>query len=579
MLEPRIIGEIGAAIRAASASTDAKFLKIGQRLETSVEILGRLAGTFEDLSGELRSENLQRATDDLARAASQVAAVGRAHCSEQVLLAQLTKLTLAIESRMAHMRKAVKGVDILAVNARIVAAGIGDAGADFVSFANDIRRTLKLAEASLAEFSRELARMGAQLAAATAAQLAFDERQSETVRCIPARLATSIESIAAHRARAAAAASIVCERSQDVGRRLGSAVIALQIGDVTRQRTEHVVVALGLLGEIAAPEQDADGDWCDLSPNQRESLFSLGCRLQSAQLADTVQEFDRELQQILGVLKGLAGDAREIRRLSNDAYGADGDRRGSFLGALEEEVRQALDLLKDFAIARGEADRVGVSVSDAAAGLTGHIATVRSLEADIRIMGLNTTLKSARLAERGLPLRVIAQELRSYANQIAVEAGAVLAEVENISATARPLSGQMRDRNRGDAAAVAEIMSDAVARLGVAGGSLAEALATLEQDGDAVGKLLDETVAFVAGDREIGAAMRQAAGDLGAIAPPVSPDAVDAAHGARMLTLIEHGYTMASEREIHARIADGARAIGSPPPPAVDEAALEDILF
>ncbi len=585
MLEPLVIDEIGVAIRSASASTEAKFVKIGQRLESSVEILGKVAATFENLSGELKSENLQRATDDLSRAASQVVAIGRAHNGEQTLLTQLTKLTAAIEGRMSHMSKAVKGVDILAVNAKIVAAGIGDAGADFVSFANDIRRTLKLAETSLAHFSHELAGMAAQLAAATAAQLAFDERQGETVRRIPARLAASIDAIAAHRARAAAAAAIVSERSQDVGRRVGSAVIALQIGDVTRQRTEHVDAALGLLAEIVASAgsaRDRDGDWSALSPGQRESLLALGCRLQSAQLADTVQELDRELHQILSVLKGLAGDAREIRRLSNDAYGAADDRRGGFLGALEEEVRQTHELLEDFGNARIEADRVGVSVGDAAANLASHIATVRSLEADIRIMGLNTTLKSARLANQGLPLRIIAQELRNYANQIAVEAGAIMTDVETIVATARPLSGGAQD---GDAGAVAEIMTDAVARLGIAGASLSDALATLEHDSDVVAGLLDETVAFIAADQEIGTAMRQAASDLTGITPTVPSDADDAGPRARMLALIERSYTMARERDIHARIADGATATQPPAiapahaMPAANEAALEDILF
>jgi hypothetical protein len=58
MPDPQLINKIGATIRAASASTDTKFVKIGQRLESSVGILGKVATTFENLSGELKSENL-----------------------------------------------------------------------------------------------------------------------------------------------------------------------------------------------------------------------------------------------------------------------------------------------------------------------------------------------------------------------------------------------------------------------------------------------------------------------------------------------------------------------------------------
>jgi hypothetical protein len=85
MLDPQLINKIGATIRAASASTEAKFVKIGQRPESSVGILGKVATTPENLSGELKSENLQRTTDDLSRAAAQVAAIGRAHRGEQTL--------------------------------------------------------------------------------------------------------------------------------------------------------------------------------------------------------------------------------------------------------------------------------------------------------------------------------------------------------------------------------------------------------------------------------------------------------------------------------------------------------------
>jgi hypothetical protein len=110
MLECQFIDKIGEAIRSASASTEAKFVEIGRRLESSVEILGKVAATFDNLSDKLKSENLQRATDDLAQAASQVIAIGQAHSGEQALLVRLTKLTAAIDSRMSHMSKAVNGV-------------------------------------------------------------------------------------------------------------------------------------------------------------------------------------------------------------------------------------------------------------------------------------------------------------------------------------------------------------------------------------------------------------------------------------------------------------------------------------
>ena len=97
-------------------------------------------------------------------------------------------------------------------------------------------------------------------------------------------------------------------------------------------------------------------------------------------------------------------------------------------------------LLDDATGARREADAVVVSVSQATGRLVGHTSTLRSLEEDIRIMGLNMSLKCGRLGTIGLPLMVIAQELRAYSSHIATESGAVTVHLDRMMAIAKSLS-------------------------------------------------------------------------------------------------------------------------------------------
>ena len=130
---------------------------------------------------------MQHATRDLSRIASQVSALADAHSGERGSFERLTALTVAIEQRVLRMSKSVKGVGMLAMNAKIAAANIGNSGADFVSFATEIARTLKLAEASLGHFNAELTSVGEILHNASASQ-----RPSRTVRrkrCAPFRRA------------------------------------------------------------------------------------------------------------------------------------------------------------------------------------------------------------------------------------------------------------------------------------------------------------------------------------------------------------------------------------------------------
>jgi hypothetical protein len=589
MLARRDLDKIAGVIRSACPLTEGQFVDLGARLESSIGVLGKLTNTFDKLSSELKSENLQHATRDLSRIASQVSALADAHSGERGSFERLTKLTVVIEGRVTRMGKAVKGVGMLAMNAKIAAANIGNSGVDFMTFATEIARTLKLAEASLGRFDGELTNVGEILRAANVSESAFEARQTEAVRTIPARLAASLSSIAAQSKRAIAAATAVGDRSKQMGGRIGSAVMALQIGDITRQRIEHVEYALNILNDILAPGgggRDEHSDCRALSEPQRQSLIATGLRLQAAQLTDTADEFDREVGQIQSALEQLAADAREILRLGSDAYGASDKKRGTFLLELEEEVGQVDELLNGFRDARSAADHVAASVSQATASLVSQISTVRSLEADIRIMGLNTTLKCGRLGNLGRPLSVIAQELRVYANQIASEASAVMTDLDGIVATAGSLSGGEQQRRTADIAAVAEIMAISVSRLGSAGESLASALATLERDSDVVAGLLENTVTQITSHREIGGALRQAAGDLARVVPQIDPTiAYPAAQADRIFELMARSYTMARERVVHDRhhhSPGGKSAAAAAPllkPPAAAEASLDEFLF
>src|ERR1700722_13101081 len=160
MLARRDIDKIVDTIRSACPLTEGQFVDLGARLESSIEILGKLTDTFGKLTSELKSENLQHATTDLSQIASQISTLADAHSGERGSFERLTTLTVVVGDRVLRMGKAVKGVGMLAMNAKIAAANIGDSGVDFVSFATEITRTLKLAEASLGRFNAELTSVG-----------------------------------------------------------------------------------------------------------------------------------------------------------------------------------------------------------------------------------------------------------------------------------------------------------------------------------------------------------------------------------------------------------------------------------
>ncbi|MFV3126197.1 chemotaxis protein [Niveispirillum sp. KHB5.9] len=558
------VSAITGTIGAAAMEVEKHFLDIGGRLERAVETLTRLTGTFERLSGEMQGQTLHLATRDLAQVAEGVAALAPARGGDMAAFTRLLGLTGAIGTRIANMERAVKGVGTLAVNAKIAAAHIGgETGVDFISFAAEINRTLALAERSLERFGTELTEMNQNLRQAVTSQVELEARQADAVETIPRRLRASVEAVAAHGNRNAALAVGVGQGTQRIGQRVSDIVMALQISDITRQRIEHVGLALDL-----APPSAADDD----------AAFLAFCwRLQADQLDDTADELDREVERIKRSLLELAGEAGDILRQGEGAFGAAGTGRGSFVGALEAEVALVDSLFAGFRAAREDGDRVAAIVSDAATRLVQHMRTIRSLETDIRIMGLNTTLKCNRLGTVGRPLAIIAQELRLYANEIAAQAAEVMGDIDQVAAAATDLSGDARAHQATDIATITDSMGRSMAHLSAAGRILDDAFAQLGHDGRIVADLLQQTAAGTDIRERAGSLLRREAARLTSLVPAdVGAVPTLRPRDEELATRMLRSYTMERERVVFDRHApDTLRRSGG------EEAAadMDDIFF
>jgi hypothetical protein len=566
--QPGVVINPADAIRSASALTEATFLRAGQTLEASSGILADLTSRFGAVLDELEGEKPGLAQQALLGIAARVTELGKDRSQENARFEQMRCLTESIGGRIRQMKVSLKDVDSLAVNSKIAAAHIRAAGTDFTSFAEEIGRTLQLTRTTLDQFGAELLIVRQHVAVAQGGQKIFDRRQQEAASSITERLSGTVKSIALQHERAARASLEVRLGSGRVRQRICDAILALQIGDITRQRLEHADAVLGVLaGNLVL---DAD---------DQRMFVSLAHRLQSAQLVDAAGNFDRDVRQVTQSLNSLAAEARALRTLRDATYGAADRNGGSFIAQLEGQIGEALALFESFETARAEVASVTATVSDATAGLCGHLRTVQSLEADIRIMGLNTTFKCARIGREGLALSIIAQELRGYANGFAKEAGTLMQEVETVAG----ISGLLTSGIAGDQGAVTSegtrAMRDSLTTLRQMGQMLDRAMQELELDSDRVVTLLVETVSNLAVQGEIGQVLRDAAGHLAEVTPSgVVNFAELPTPVVQMLESIEGFYTMANERAVHDRVL-GLPARAEPVVEAASGAAMEDFLF
>jgi hypothetical protein len=208
--------------------------------------------------------------------------------------------------------------------------------------------------------------------------------------------------------------------------------------------------------------------------------------------------------------------------------------------------------------------------------LVRNISAIQSLESDIRLMGLNTTLRSSRLGHEGRALTVIAQELRTCSNLTATEAEAVLADLDAMVEAVGTSSGTDPERRLAEITELSTILVTSIDRLSKTADSLSIALEALDRESDSVAGSLQQTSTDIRAKAEIGTTLRRAATALENVQSdaPLDDELGDAGG---MLSAIFGKYTMVREREVHARILKGDFPALAETPAAED--AADDIFF
>ncbi|MDR3538494.1 MAG: hypothetical protein P4L71_18505, partial [Acetobacteraceae bacterium] len=208
----RRLGRVATGLQTSGGTAEHKFLAIGQALERAVAIHATLAAAFDTLLAEMHGSAVSEARAKLATAATAAAALAEAPLADGAALEQMVRLAGAIGGSMTALKRIVGDIDVLAMNARLTAAGMGGVGGDFLDFAGAIRRSAQLAEARLGEVNHELTALHGHLTAARTDIAAFAAGHQAALRGVPARLTAAIGALSTQDRLAAAATAAVGRR-------------------------------------------------------------------------------------------------------------------------------------------------------------------------------------------------------------------------------------------------------------------------------------------------------------------------------------------------------------------------------
>lgn len=528
---PSEVPGIVESLAAPRQEIEAAFVTVGEALTKSAGLLDQIVSTFEALPRDLARPELGEATAKLTEVGNRAREISQSFAREQEDITRLVEVVAQANRPIGELRRAIRMMGILAINARVVAASVANLE-DSDVFTTDIATLSGSAAKTIAAFSQIYEKLGGEVHKAAAARAHFEEGHSSTLVDLAERIAASLGDVTSQRQRSADGSSETVRISRDIGQRVMTAVMALQVGDSTRQRVEHIEAALSKVDGAETPMLGAVAD------------------LASAQLAETIRTLDQDVVEAERALADLAADAKSITARSQQVYGS-GDEGSSALSRLADEMRQAALVLHNCESERKKLAEVAGEVEATVNVLLEHVAAVQDIEANMRLVSLNAAIKCAQLGTDGAALNVIARQLRDLTSETvdaAETAASRLGEAAQLALAFSAASGdEAADR-------MAKLERDATDGLGLMESvetRIQGALGVLGEAGPAVADLLGGASSGFSNHQSISEALSDAQMRIAALGGVESVRPEPGSPLASLLEGIRKSYTMESERRIH----------------------------
>ncbi|MCR6631647.1 MAG: hypothetical protein NVV74_17270 [Magnetospirillum sp.] len=399
------------------APTERSFLAYGEVLSRAVAVLQEAGGGMAGLSARLDGSESRDAARQLDDAVRRVVALGADSNGSEGVLGALGGKTEMVARQVEGLRKTVGEVALLSMNGKIQASYLSHSGNDFSVFTVEIARLGELALATIDQTAARLVQLRKSIQDAQGETVAFERRNGEELAAVRLRLQQGLRILGERREGAAHSATEVARRSSDVAAQIAAAIGGMQINDIASQRIAHVSTALSILVELLdgrAETGHGEYSWlAGLEPGRVRVLAGTVLRLQAVQLSRTGEEFAGRVTQLAIHMRALAQDAERVSTLAVEAFAASQSGSASFVGELGREMASARDLLAQSEASRGTLRRLMESMADDFASMAVDLKAIQSIDADMRVMGLNATLKCGRLGGQGMALGVVAHELRA----------------------------------------------------------------------------------------------------------------------------------------------------------------------
>lgn len=523
------------SLNALIAEAEPVVRPVGDMLSDAIGILSGMAEHLYGLGDRLQGDEARQAAAALAQAVAGTGdlAAGARQGGDD-MLARLDRDAAEISKHLETLRRIIAEVTALAINGKIQSAMVSTAGVDFTVFTSEIGRLGSLATGQIEQAVAKLASVRQAIGDAVDAEASFARNEAAELAGIRHRLENNLSMLAERSRRAAQAVVAVEAASRNVSSRVAATVGQLQVNDITCQRLDHVRITLHAI---------AGGGW------QEPRVELAGIRLQQRQIDHAAKDYLQEIDAVATNLRGLSQDSEGLLTEAEQAFGD--SHGGLFLHEIESDVARAVTLIDAYTEARQRTGSMVAAVSQGFLDMAKDLDAIQSIDADMRIMGLNATLKCGRLGDSGRALGVVAQELRSCSRRTEDTAKLIGGLLQMAVATSRQLGEADSGSSSSQGEAPQRIMERSMAGLSAVSAAMGDSLDALRRDAPA----LAQSLAGCAGSLTFHHRLRAEADRLiGLIEKDIAGNGAGAPTEADHLELRRHLeplYTMDSERGVH----------------------------
>ena len=417
-------------LAAAERGVEQRFLAGGECMVSLMGVVDGLVRSVEKLGGALDDATAASTATTMRDAITALSRRQQDRENRKRNITDLFNVCTGMTRQAASLTETMRYLRTFGMTAKITGAGLPE----FTPFAVEIMEQIATGTREIQLFAQQLAELETDLKSAEAVngrdkinhRQPDETRDTETFTLLTGHLNAGLDHMKAHNDQLAKATAAIGMRAARIRSAIGGGLTAMQIGDITRQRIEHVRVILAR----AADAEDLD-------------TACLLQRLAEAQLTDLILCFERDSKLVISAIQDAARETREIVALRDQLlHGSDG-AGDSFYQTLDNRIGEAAAAMAALEESEREGNLVADRTAHSAASLLEGINKVRAIKTDIFYMALNTNLRCSRLGQQGRAINVVTAELRVFAARLEETVDVMMGDLGLLQTAADSLSGTL----------------------------------------------------------------------------------------------------------------------------------------